>query len=268
MEPLHINEFLCFLTVQLGKIDRENLITILVDKYGYREALEAKDTLISEYKKLQITDEIIDYTIKRIEGKSGALRRVVTDAVDIWTVIDQEKAGKLPIQFVAANQNLLPNVDIEKFNLQFLIASILKLHEKAESQDATLCAIKEQLDCSSNNNNNGNKNKRKLSGSASPFTPKRFQTGQETFVPAPVSVEATSRETAATPDLTEDAGFIIGSDVGNYCGDVGNYCGDAGNNSDDARNYNDYAGNYSNDTGNYSNDAGNYFNDASCYSGD
>ena len=158
MEPLHINEFLCFLTVQLGKIDRENLITILVDKYGYREALEAKETLISECKKVQISDAIKDFTIKRIEGKAGALKRVVTDAVDIWTYIDREKASEFPVQFVAANPNRIPNASADKFNLQFLVTSILKLQEKVDSQDASLLAIKENLDRNNNNNNNNSKN--------------------------------------------------------------------------------------------------------------
>ena len=51
MEPLHINEFLCFMTAQFNKLDREHLISMLVDSYVLREAVEAKNTLIAECEK-------------------------------------------------------------------------------------------------------------------------------------------------------------------------------------------------------------------------
>ena len=81
MVPLHINKFLCFLTVQFDKIDRENLIAVLVDSYVFCQALEAKNS-------------IKEFTKTRQEAKSAAaLRRVVTDAVDIWSVVDRENCG-------------------------------------------------------------------------------------------------------------------------------------------------------------------------------
>ena len=171
MATLHINEFLCFLTVQFDKIDRENLISTLVDSYVFREALEAKNLLITECEKALISDKIKDFAIKRIEGKAGALKRVVTDAVDIWTTIDRELVGKISLQFVAANPNRLPNTNVEKFNLQFLIASIEKLHEKVDNQDKQIELLSNQ---SANNNSNNRQNKRRLNSSSASFTPKRL----------------------------------------------------------------------------------------------
>ena len=92
MVPLQINEFLCFLTVQFNKINRENLITTLVEFYSISQALEAKTILIAKCKKISLIDAITQFTGKRVEGKSGgkgAFRRVVTDVVDIWTVVGQ-----------------------------------------------------------------------------------------------------------------------------------------------------------------------------------
>ena len=170
MQNLHINEFLCFLTGQFDKLDRENLISTLVEFYSFREALDAKTTLVSECEKVSIMDSIKEFAVKRVKGKSGALRRVVTDAVDIWTIVDREKAGKLSVEFVAANPNRLPNVNLEKFNVQFLISSILKLQEKVDLQEVSLSNMSEQI--SSFNNNLSNNRKRRLSGSAPSFTPK------------------------------------------------------------------------------------------------
>ena len=130
MVPLLVNKFLCFLTVQFNKINRENLISTLVEYYTFSQALEAKNVLTAECKNISITDSVHKFTVKRMIGKAGAVERVVTDVVDIWTFVDQEKAGKLAVQFVAANPNHLPNTNLEKFSLQFFISSIEKLQEK------------------------------------------------------------------------------------------------------------------------------------------
>ena len=221
MLPLNINEFLCFLTVQFDKIERDRLISILIETYGFRATLEAKNILISECEQVTIIDSIKDFCAKRQEGKSGALRRVVTDAVDIWTVVDREKAGKLLVKFVAANPNLLPNADVSNFNLQFLVTSILKLQEKAESQDAALIAITEQL-----NNNNKNNNKRKLSGLAAPFEPKRHQTefsssatlaatktGAALFLSMPSSTSSSTDTFSFTEDKSESSAASFATPV-------------------------------------------------------
>ena len=75
-----INEFLCFLSVQFDKFARENLIATLLDTYVYSEAAEAKNILIGKCEELNISESIGDFTMKRVEGKRDALRRVVTDA--------------------------------------------------------------------------------------------------------------------------------------------------------------------------------------------
>ena len=130
MSSLHITELLCFLTVNFDNLHRENLLSTLHDFYGFREASEAKSVIIAECKKIPINDSIQEFTIKRVEGKSGALRRVISDVVDIWTVIDREKKGELSVQFVAVDPNRLPGVNVEKINAQFLTASIIKLQEQ------------------------------------------------------------------------------------------------------------------------------------------
>ena len=118
------------MTAQFNKLDRKNLISILVDSYVLRETVEAKNTLITECAKISIVDSIKDFIIKRIEGKAGALGRVVADSVNIWTYVDHENAVVFPVQFVAAKPNRMPNASADKFNLQFLFTSILKLQEK------------------------------------------------------------------------------------------------------------------------------------------
>ena len=58
------------------------------------------------------------------------------------------------MQFVVANPNRLPGVNVKKLNAQFLIAAVIKLQEQIQSQDATVFALKEQFKTYCNNNNN------------------------------------------------------------------------------------------------------------------
>ena len=179
------------------------MIVALQDGFVYSKVVEAKDILIAECKKASISDSIKEYDIKRMAGKSGALNRVVSDAVDIWTVIDRELKGEISVQFVAANPNHLPNVNLEKFNVQFLISTIEKLHETVESQKASLTDLQEKVQTlcnnNNNNNNNNNKNKRKLSGSSAEFTPKRFQTGVDSFISVAASIPPETVSTSSAP---------------------------------------------------------------------
>ena len=77
----------------IRQIESENLIATLLDTYVYSEAAEAKNILIGKCEELNISESIGDFTIKRVEGKRDALRRVVTDAVGIWVIDRELKAG-------------------------------------------------------------------------------------------------------------------------------------------------------------------------------
>ena len=209
MTTLIINEFLCFLTAQFDKIDRENLISTLGDFYSYREALEAKNLLVTECEKASLGDSIKDFSGKRVEGKAGALRRVITDIVNIWTSVDRENAGNIGVDFVAANPNRLPNVNAEKFSLQFLIAEIKKLNEKVEKQSDEILAVKTLCQSTVDDRQNKPNNKRKLSGSSEPFTPKALR--RDSFVsafsshPAPSPTPLGSGAAAATTSVSPSA---------------------------------------------------------------
>ena len=79
-------------------------------------------------------------------------KKIVKDILDVWEVIDKHAAGKLQTQFVAVDINRIPAVNADKFSLQFLISSILKLQEttealkeKAAETSSSVDAISDQL---------------------------------------------------------------------------------------------------------------------------
>ena len=216
MAQVHINEFLCFLSVQFDNFGKENLITTLVESYVFNEALEAKNYLITKCNELNIGDSITEFTKTRIPGRSGALIRVVTDAVDIWTVIDRLLKGEIGVQFVAADPNRIPSANVEKFNVQHLIVAITKLQEQVQnltlSHDKSILELKQQIETNNNNNNNNKTNKRKLSGSSPAFTPKRLQTGANSSSRSPLPGGQTEASSTASVTTTPES-FPVSTSV-------------------------------------------------------
>jgi hypothetical protein len=144
---LVVNELLCFLSTHShGNLDRENLFSTLWEFYTINEATDAKEILINECEKLTITDSIKEFTAKRQTSKPQiGLQKIVNNILDIWFTIDKEKGGLTTIKFVASGLNRIPSVSTDKFNLKFLISSILKLQEQVTSQGSTLTSVNESL---------------------------------------------------------------------------------------------------------------------------
>ena len=132
MGNLQINELLCFLSTQYDKLDRTNLNTIILEFYSREEVICAKNTLISACDHNGISNQISECKKNRIG--TNVEQKVVKDILDIWSVIDVEKGSSFGVEFVAQNPNRLPSVNAEKYNLKFLISSILKLQQQQQQQ--------------------------------------------------------------------------------------------------------------------------------------
>ena len=131
---LTINELLCFVSDQSDKLTSNFLETTIRDFYTLDEAKKAKQILLSEFDKVCNPDLVKEQRKERVNGKSSAKEKVVKDILDIWQIADQETAGILQTQFVAADITWLPIVNADKYNVQFLVSSILKLQEQARQQ--------------------------------------------------------------------------------------------------------------------------------------
>ena len=143
MQNYTVNALLCFLSTQSDKLDRADHASILVDFYTKDELTIAKNLLISECDKVNLSNHISDFKKSRI--RPNVEQKLVKDILDIWAVIDTNKGGILETTFVAADPNRFPSVNAEKFNLKFLISSILKLQEASVQQDLILGTISESV---------------------------------------------------------------------------------------------------------------------------
>ena len=150
---LTINELLCFVSDQSDKLTSNFLETTIRDFYTLEEAKKAKQILLSEFDKVCNPDLVKEQRKERVNGKSSAKEKVVKDIIDIWQTADQETAGILQTQFVAADISRLPIVNADKYNVQFLVSSILKLQEQARQQTElnenilnTLLKVNKKLD--------------------------------------------------------------------------------------------------------------------------
>jgi hypothetical protein len=92
-----------------------------------------------------ISDSIIEFKTRRQENKQGSLQKVLKDILDIWTVVDREKGGKLHVQFVAGNPHKLPTGNVDKFNFKYLVASLTKLQDQLDDQKLVLRDVNHSL---------------------------------------------------------------------------------------------------------------------------
>ena len=138
-----VNELLCFTSVQYDKLDRTNLNSILLDFYSREEVIFAKNVLLAECEKVNLSGAINEFKKNRIGA--NVEQKVVKDILDIWEVVDTEKGGKLETEFVASDVNRLPSADANKFTIQFLVSKIVQLEERGRLQQASLDNITESL---------------------------------------------------------------------------------------------------------------------------
>ena len=130
MESLTDNVVLCFISNHYDKLDRQNLSSIILESFSREEVVTAKQTLLSLCEKSGLSNNTSESKIKRIGA--NVEQKVIKDILDIWEIVDNEKGGNLGTKFVTSDINRLPSVDPEKFNLKFLISSIIKLREENE----------------------------------------------------------------------------------------------------------------------------------------
>ena len=132
---LTINELLCFLSAQSDKLTTDFLHKTIQDFYSCEEVTKAKTILLSEFDKVLDPELVKEQRKNRLNGKTSAKDKIVKDILDIWLILDQQNGGALNTQFVAVDINRLPSVNAEKFNIQFLVSSILKLQDQYARQE-------------------------------------------------------------------------------------------------------------------------------------
>ena len=112
MEKFTVNELLCFITTQFDKLTRENINSVIVDFYKREELALAKQTLLTQCEKDNLSNNVNEFKINRIG--SNVKQKIAKDILDIWQVVDSERGGVLGTQFVAADPHRLPSVNADK----------------------------------------------------------------------------------------------------------------------------------------------------------
>ena len=84
MSGYTVNELLCFATSQFDKVDKTALLSTLLDFYSREEIVEAKQLLIAECGKCQITN-ISEFSKNRIS--SNVEQKHLKDILDIWEIV-------------------------------------------------------------------------------------------------------------------------------------------------------------------------------------
>ena len=140
-----VNELLCFATNFFDKLDREVLYATLLDFYQRDQIKEAKQILLTVCDKNLLASEIPSESRTNRIGLNSE-QRSLNDILDIWGIVDSQKGGNLDTIFVAADPTRLPGVvNANDCNLKFLFASISKLQQQSDLQQATLSIVTKSL---------------------------------------------------------------------------------------------------------------------------
>jgi len=113
------------------------LNSLLLESYSKDELITAKQILVTIFEKCSNSDAINASKKSRIGQNVES--KLVKD------IIDTERGGQLQTQFVAADPTRLPSINADKYNLQFLIASILKLQEQNNVLQSQLESVTESF---------------------------------------------------------------------------------------------------------------------------
>ena len=124
------NELLCFLSCQYDKVEKDTLFSVLCDFYSLDESIAAKQLLINECDKLGLADAIKEYVKRRQNAKGDGIKKVIKDVIDIWCIIDTQKAGQTASIFVAVDPHRLPSLDVNSLNVRHLFSLFSNLQKQ------------------------------------------------------------------------------------------------------------------------------------------
>ena len=94
MANLVSNKLLCFISTQYDKLDKDTLFSVISEFYTFDESTVAKQILIEECDKLSLADPILEFKKRRQNAKGDGIMKVIKYIINIWNVIDCQKAGK------------------------------------------------------------------------------------------------------------------------------------------------------------------------------
>ena len=124
------NELLLFLSFQYDEADRDSIYSTISEFYSLEESIVAKQILINECNTLGISDAIYDFKKRRHNAKGNGNQKVVKDILDIWRIIDTQKAGKTSSTFVAVDPTRLPTIDMCDLSIRHLFSLFSHLQKQ------------------------------------------------------------------------------------------------------------------------------------------
>ena len=126
MANVVINGLLNFLSIQYDRLDRESLFSSIRECYSLKDALCAKEILIEECKKLDLSESISNSRKRRNNPNGDGHSRVVHDIIDIWKIIDHQKVGVTISTFTSADLSKANESEINLHDLFELISHMQK----------------------------------------------------------------------------------------------------------------------------------------------
>ena len=131
-------ELLCYLSNKFGKIDNFKLHSIIFDYYYSDRICSAKEILISEVEKLNLTEKWPRPTKSRESDLNTRAAKDVKDILNLWGYLDDNKLLDRIPTFVAADLMFVPSVKLEDGDIRFLYNKLDKLEYTIDGLQRTI----------------------------------------------------------------------------------------------------------------------------------
>ena len=128
-----------FLSSQYDKLDRSNINTIILEFYTLIEIETSKKVLISEWDKIHITDAISEF--KKERKKTRSIEKNKEKCRKTYLTFGMSQMSKMEERLFLNSSPLNPSINAAKFNLQFLISSILELQENVTEEQNSIGSL-------------------------------------------------------------------------------------------------------------------------------
>ena len=130
MANLVASNFIYFLSTHYNNENRDSLISTISEFYLPDELITAKQILIEECEKLGISESIAKFKKRRQLLQGDGIQKVIKDLIDIWSVIDLQKAGNTISTFVIDDPKRLPSIDNNSQNFRHVFSVLTHLQKQ------------------------------------------------------------------------------------------------------------------------------------------
>jgi len=137
---LVLSDPLCVLVNKFGKEQQKSLKTSLIDFYSCDDLLAAKQQLLQDINKVNVTGFALPHIPHQRQGENRAARSV-DDMFTLMTILDENKALDILPKYVASGPDTMPSTRLYEGDFGVLLATIKRMSDRLDTFGSALSTI-------------------------------------------------------------------------------------------------------------------------------